>query len=36
VAMALLMYIFGNVCTGLIGGVIYLLRSARGVVSEEG
>jgi hypothetical protein len=36
VAMALLMYIFGNVCTGLIGGVIYLLRSARGVVSEKG
>lgn len=36
VAMSLLVYIFGNVCTGLIGGVIYLLRGARGVVSEEG
>ena len=36
VAISLLVYIFGNVCTGLIGGLIYLLRSARGVVSEEG
>jgi glycosyltransferase 2 family protein len=36
VAMSLLVYVFGNICTGLIGGVIYLLRSARGVVSEEG
>ncbi|MBI1881516.1 MAG: flippase-like domain-containing protein [Chloroflexi bacterium] len=36
VAMSLLVYVFGNICTGLIGGVIYLLRSARGVVSQEG
>ncbi len=36
VAMSLLVYIFGNVFTGLIGGVIYLLRGARGVVSEKG
>ncbi|MDH3674083.1 MAG: flippase-like domain-containing protein [Anaerolineae bacterium] len=36
VAMALLIYIFGNFVTGLIGGVIYLLRGARGVVSERG
>jgi uncharacterized protein (TIRG00374 family) len=33
VAMSLLVYFFGNICTGLIGGVIYFLRSARGVVS---
>ncbi len=33
VAMSLLVYVFGNICTGLVGGVIYLLRSARGVVS---
>lgn len=36
VAMSLLVYVIGNICTGLIGGVIYLMRSARGVVSEEG
>ena len=36
VAMALLVYIFGNICTGLVGGVIYLLRSARGLVLEKG
>jgi uncharacterized protein (TIRG00374 family) len=36
VAMSLMVYFFGNVCTGLIGGVIYLLRSARDVVSEKG
>ncbi|NJN97093.1 MAG: flippase-like domain-containing protein [Anaerolineales bacterium] len=36
VAMSLLVYVFGNICTGLIGGVIYLLRGARGVVSEKG
>ncbi len=35
VAMSLLVYFFGNICTGFIGGVIYLLRSARGVVSNE-
>lgn len=33
VAMSLLVYFFGNICTGLIGGIIYFLRSARGVVS---
>jgi uncharacterized protein (TIRG00374 family) len=36
VAMSLLVYAIGNICTGLIGGVIYLLRGARGVVSEKG
>ncbi len=36
VAMSLLVYVFGNICTGLIGGVIYFLRGARGVVSEKG
>lgn len=36
VAMSLLVYVIGNICTGLIGGTIYLLRSARGVVSEKG
>lgn len=36
VAMSLLVYVIGNICTGLIGGVIYMLRSARGVVSEKG
>ncbi len=35
VAMSLLVYIFGNICTGLIGGVIYFLRGARGMVSEQ-
>lgn len=33
VAMSLLYYFFGNICTGLIGGIIYFLRSARGIVS---
>lgn len=36
VAISLLVYVIGNVCTGIIGGVVYLLRGARGVVSEEG
>jgi hypothetical protein len=36
VAISLLVYVIGNVCTGIIGGIIYLLRSARGVVSEKG
>ncbi len=31
--MSLLVYFVGNICTGLIGGVIYFLRGARGVVS---
>jgi hypothetical protein len=35
VAMSLLVHIIGNICTGLIGGVIYLLRGARNVVSEN-
>jgi hypothetical protein len=35
VAMSLLVYFIGNVCTGLIGGIIYLIRGARGVVSER-
>jgi uncharacterized protein (TIRG00374 family) len=35
VAMSLLIYVIGNVCTGLVGGVIYLWRGARGVVSEK-
>lgn len=35
VAMSLLVYFIGNICTGLVGGVIYLLRGAQNVVSEE-
>lgn len=35
VAMSLLVHIIGNICTGLIGGAIYLLRSTRSVVSEN-
>jgi uncharacterized protein (TIRG00374 family) len=35
VAMSLLVHIIGNICTGLIGGVLYLLRGARSVVSEN-
>lgn len=35
VAISLLVYVFGNICTGIIGGVIYLLRGARGVVASE-
>lgn len=35
VAMSLLVYIIGNVCTGIVGGVIYLMRGARNVVSEN-
>ncbi|MCB0209564.1 MAG: flippase-like domain-containing protein [Anaerolineae bacterium] len=35
VAMSLMVYFIGNICTGLIGGVIYLLRGAQNVVSEE-
>ena len=36
VAMSLMVYIIGNICTGLVGGIIYLLRSARDMVSEKG
>lgn len=35
VGISLLVYIIGNICTGLIGGVIYLLRSTRDVVKES-
>lgn len=35
VAISLLVYFIGNFCTGVIGGIIYLLRSAREVVSEK-
>jgi uncharacterized membrane protein YbhN (UPF0104 family) len=34
VAMSLMVYVFGNICTGLVGGVIYLARSARDVARE--
>jgi hypothetical protein len=36
VAMSLLVYVIGNVCTGLMGGGIYLLRGAQNVVSQKG
>lgn len=35
VSMSLLYYVFGNIVTGIIGGVIYLTRSAREIVSEK-
>ena len=35
VAMSLLVYFFGNIVTGLIGGGIYFMRSAREVVTEK-
>ena len=35
VAMSLMVYFVGNICTGIIGGVIYLVRSARDVASER-
>jgi uncharacterized membrane protein YbhN (UPF0104 family) len=35
VAMSLVYYFFGNVCTGIIGGFIYLIRSARDVTGER-
>ncbi len=35
VAMSLLVHIFGNICTGLVGGVIYAIRSARSVVGQQ-
>ncbi len=35
VAMSLTVYVFGNICTGLVGGVIYLLRSARDAYSDK-
>lgn len=35
VAMSLMVYLLGNICTGIIGGVIYLIRSAREVAGER-
>jgi len=35
VAMSLMVYFLGNICTGIIGGIIYLIRSAREVASER-
>ena len=35
-ALSLLVYVIGNIITGVFGGIIYLLRSTRGVVSEKG
>ncbi len=35
VAMSLMVYFLGNICTGIIGGIIYLIRSARDVASER-
>jgi uncharacterized protein (TIRG00374 family) len=35
VAMSLLVYVFGNIFTGLIGGVVYLWRSARSAAGVE-
>ena len=34
VALSLLVYFFGNICTGILGGAIYLLRSARSVITS--
>ena len=36
VALSLLVYFFGNICTGFFGGLIYLFRSMRGLVLEKG
>jgi uncharacterized protein (TIRG00374 family) len=35
VAMSLLYYVFGNICTGLIGGVIFFVRSARDMATSH-
>lgn len=35
VAMSLLVYLIGNVATGIVGGVIYLIRGARGVIAAR-
>jgi hypothetical protein len=35
VAISLLIYLSGNVVTGVIGGIIYMLRSVRGVVEVK-
>ena len=36
VAISLTVYLLGNIVTGLIGGIIYVVRSALGVVTEKG
>ena len=33
--MSLLVYFIGNVYTGVIGGIIYLIRGTRGMVTEK-
>ncbi len=35
VAMSLMVYVVGNIATGLIGGVIYLLRGARDMTAPD-
>lgn len=35
VAMSLIVYLLGNICTGIIGGVLYLIRSVRAVATER-
>jgi uncharacterized protein (TIRG00374 family) len=35
VAMSLTVYLLGNVCTGIIGGILYLIRSVRSVTAER-
>lgn len=35
VAMSLMVYFLGNICTGIVGGVVYLVRSAREVAGER-
>ena len=35
VVMSLLVYLVGNIVPGIIGGIIYLIRGARGVVEES-
>jgi uncharacterized protein (TIRG00374 family) len=35
VAMSLTVYFLGNICTGIVGGVVYLIRSAREVAGER-
>jgi hypothetical protein len=36
VALSLLVYFFGNICTGFVGGVIYMGRSLRSLAVEKG
>ena len=35
VAMSLLYYVLGNVCTGLVGGIIFFMRSARDMAASN-